>query len=68
VAWKENEVELKEWSACHTIDTAKAVAKMIGDKQATLNHREHDLSLRDVAVKEEEDRLFALRTDLEART
>jgi hypothetical protein len=68
VARKEKEVELKERSARHTIDAAKAMAKTIDDEQATLNHREHNLTLREVGVKEEEDRLSALRTDLEART
>jgi hypothetical protein len=68
VALKEKEVELKEWSAHHTIDTAKAMAKTIDDEQAALNHREHNLSLREVGVKEEENRLSTLRTDLEART
>jgi hypothetical protein len=68
VARKEKEVELKEQSARHTIDTAKAMAKTIDDEQAALNHREHNLSLREVGVKKEEDCLFALRIDLEART
>jgi hypothetical protein len=66
VARKEKEVELKEQTARHTIDTVKAMAKTIDDEQATLNHREHNLSLREVAVKEE-DHLSALRSDLEAR-
>jgi hypothetical protein len=39
VTRKEMEVELKERSARHTIDTAKAMAKMIDDEQATLNLR-----------------------------
>jgi hypothetical protein len=38
VARKEKEVELKERAARHTINTAKAMAKMIDDEQATLNH------------------------------
>jgi chromosome segregation ATPase len=67
-ARKEKEVELKERAARHTIDTAKAIAKMINDKQATLNHLEQDLSLREAAVKEEEDRLSALWTNLGAQT
>jgi hypothetical protein len=61
VTRKEMEVELKELSAHHTIDTAKVMAKMIDDERATLN-------LREVAVQEEEARLAALRSDLEART
>jgi hypothetical protein len=40
VARKEKEVELKERMARHTIYTAKAMAKMIDDEQAALNHRE----------------------------
>jgi hypothetical protein len=64
---KEMEVELKERSARHTIDTAKAMAKAIDDKQATLNHQEQDLSHRETAVKEEEDRLSTLRAYLEER-
>jgi hypothetical protein len=68
VAQKEKEVELKERAARHTIETAKAMAKTIDDEQATLNHRKQDLSLREAAVKEEEDRLSALQTDLEAQT
>jgi chromosome segregation ATPase len=44
------------------------MAKTIDDEQAALNHREYNLSLREVGVKEEEDRLSALRIDLEART
>jgi hypothetical protein len=50
-ARKEKEVELKERAARHTIDTAKAMAKMIDDKQAALNHREQDLSLQEAVVK-----------------
>jgi hypothetical protein len=68
VARKENEVELKGRTAHHTIDAAKAMAKTIDDEQAALNHREQNLSLQEVAVKEEDDRLSALRTDLEARS
>jgi hypothetical protein len=68
VARKEKEVELKERTARHTIDTAKAMAKTIGDEQAALNYREQNLSLREVVIKEEEARLSALRSDLEART
>jgi hypothetical protein len=68
VARKEKEVELKERTARHTINTAKAMAKMIDDEQAALIYREQNLSLREVAVKEEEARLSALRSDLEART
>jgi hypothetical protein len=67
-ARKEMEVELKEWSDRHKIDTAKAMVKMIDDEQATLSQREHNLTLREVAAKEEEDRLSDLRTDLEVRT
>jgi hypothetical protein len=37
VTRKEMEVELKERSACHTIDTAKAMAKTIDDERAALN-------------------------------
>jgi hypothetical protein len=40
VARKEKEVELKERMARHTINTTKAMAKMIDDEQAALNHRE----------------------------
>jgi hypothetical protein len=54
VARKEKEVGLKERTARHTIDTAKAMAKTIDDEQAALNHREQNLSLREAAVKEEE--------------
>jgi hypothetical protein len=43
------------------------MAKTIDDEQAALNHREQDLSLLEAAAKEEEDRLSALWTDLEAR-
>jgi hypothetical protein len=68
VARKEKEVEQKERTACHTIDTAKAMAKTIDDEQAALNYFEENLSLREVAVKEEEACLSTLRSDLEART
>jgi hypothetical protein len=68
VARKEKEVELKERTDRHTINTAKAMAKTIDDEQAALNYREQNLSLREVAVKEEEARLSALRLDLEAQT
>jgi hypothetical protein len=68
VARKEKEVELKERTAHHTIDTAKAMAKTIDDEQAALNYREQNLSLWEVAVKEEEACLSALQSDLEART
>jgi hypothetical protein len=61
VARKEKEVELKERTARHTIDTAKAMAKTIDDEQATLNYREQNMSLQEVAVKEEEAHLSALR-------
>jgi hypothetical protein len=64
-ALKEKEAELKERAARHAIDTAKVIAKTINDEQAALNHREQDLSRREAAVKEEEDRLATLRTDLE---
>jgi hypothetical protein len=57
---KEEEVELKERTACHTIDGAKAAAKMIDDKRATLQQQE-------VAVQEEKARLAALQTDMESR-
>jgi hypothetical protein len=67
-AQKEKEVELKERTARHTIDAAKTMAKMIDDEQATLNHREQELSHREAAVKEEEDCFSTLRTNLEART
>jgi hypothetical protein len=60
MARKEKEVELKERAACHTIDTAKAMAKTIDDEQAALNHREQDLTLREAAAKQEEDRLSTL--------
>jgi hypothetical protein len=60
VGRKEKEVELKERTARHTIDAAKAMAKMIDDEQAALNHQE--------AAVQEEARLSALRLDLEART
>jgi hypothetical protein len=43
------------------------MAKTIDDEQATLNHREQDLTFWEAAAKEEEDRLAALRTDVEAR-
>jgi hypothetical protein len=39
--------------------------KAIDDEQAALNHREQGLSRRETSIKEEEDRLSALRTDLE---
>jgi hypothetical protein len=61
VTRKEMEVELKERSACHTIDTTKAMAKKIDDERATLN-------LREVAIQDEEACLAALRSGLEART
>jgi hypothetical protein len=38
VAWKDKEVELKERTARHTIDTTKAMAKMIDNEQAALNY------------------------------
>jgi multidrug resistance efflux pump len=68
VARKEKEVELKERTARHTIDAAKAMAKTIDDEQAALNHQEQNLSLWEAAVKEEEAHLSTLRSDLEART
>jgi hypothetical protein len=37
---KEAEVELKERTACHTIDGAKAVAKLIDDERAALQQWE----------------------------
>jgi hypothetical protein len=40
VTRKEMELELKERSAHHTTNTAKAMAKMIDDERATLNLRE----------------------------
>jgi hypothetical protein len=55
------EVELKERSTHHTIDTSKAMAKTIDDERAALN-------LREVAVQEKEARLAAHRSDLQART
>jgi hypothetical protein len=58
---KEEEVELKERTARHTIDGAKATARMIDDERAALQQRE-------VAIQEEKARLTALQTDLEART
>jgi hypothetical protein len=64
VAQKEKVVELKERTARHTINTTKAMVKTIDDEQAALNYREQNLSLREVAVKEEEARLSALRSDL----
>jgi len=67
VAQKEKEVDQKERSARDTMNTAKAMAKLIDDEQATLNHREQDLSRREVTVTEEETRLSALRTDLTRR-
>jgi hypothetical protein len=67
-ARKEKEVELKEWVAHRTIDTAKAMAKTIDDEQAALNHWEQDMSLREAAVKEKEARVSALRSDLQPRT
>jgi hypothetical protein len=54
---KEAEVELKEWSARHTIDAAKMMAKMINDERATLKQREK-------AVQEGEARLATLQTDM----
>jgi hypothetical protein len=60
VTRKEMEVELKERSARHTIDTTKAMAKTIDDERAALN-------LQEVAVQEGEARLTAHRLDLEAR-
>jgi hypothetical protein len=36
VAWKEKEVDLKERTAHHKIDGAKATAKMIDNKRAAL--------------------------------
>jgi hypothetical protein len=60
VTRKEVEVEFKERSAHLTIDTAKAMAKMIDDERAILN-------LQEVAVQEEA-RLATLRSDVEART
>jgi hypothetical protein len=62
---KEMEVELKERSARHAINTAKAMAKVIDDEQAALNHQEQDLSRLETAVKEEEDHISTLRIDLE---
>jgi hypothetical protein len=38
VVRKEKEVELKERSARHTINTTMAMAKTIDDEQAALNH------------------------------
>jgi hypothetical protein len=61
VTRKEMEVELKERSACHTIDTAKAMAKTINDDRAALN-------LLEVTVQEEEACFAAHRSDLEAQT
>jgi uncharacterized protein (DUF3084 family) len=58
---KEEEVELKERTAWHTIDGAKAAAKMIDDERAALQQRE-------LAVQKKEALLTALQTDLEART
>jgi S-adenosylmethionine:diacylglycerol 3-amino-3-carboxypropyl transferase len=58
---KEVEVELMERTAHHTIDGAKAAARMIDDERAGLQQRE-------VAVQEKEARLATLQADLEART
>jgi hypothetical protein len=58
---KEAEVELKEWTARHTIDGAKAAAKMIDGERTTLQQRE-------VAVHEKEARLTALQANLEVWT
>jgi hypothetical protein len=58
---KEVEVELMERTAHHTIDGAKAAARMIDDERAGLQQRE-------VAVQEKEARLVTLQTNLEVRT
>jgi hypothetical protein len=58
---KEAEVEFKERSARLTIDTSKATAKTIDDEWATLD-------LQEVVVQEEEARLAALQSEMEAWT
>jgi hypothetical protein len=54
-------VEQKEQATRHTIDSAKAAAKMIDDEGA-------DLQQREVAVQEEKARLATRLVDMEVRT
>jgi hypothetical protein len=67
VAWREKaailkdlEVEQKERAARHTIDNAKAVAKMIDEERA-------DLQQRELAIQEEKAHLAARLVDMEVQ-